>query len=172
MTNKRRTQAQWVKLIQKWSQTGQSAKQFCQENGLVLQTFHARRSDLKRGVTGHQSKNAKLVRIVRDKPIDVSRQSIDKQGVMMLRFNQCELHISTPQSPDFFSVSIKTTQLMKMFVEPDDIYLHLGYVDFGKSINGLLCIVENELESDAFSGALFIFCNKKQETRNKKQETR
>jgi transposase len=52
---------------------------------------------------------------------------------------------------------------MKMFVEPDDIYLHTSAVDFRKSINGLLAIVENELELDAFNGALFIFCNKKQD---------
>ena len=52
---------------------------------------------------------------------------------------------------------------MKMFVEPDDIYLHTSAVDFRKSINGLLTIVENELELDAFSGALFIFCNKEQD---------
>ena len=52
---------------------------------------------------------------------------------------------------------------MKMFVEPDDIYLHTNAVDFRKSINGLLAIVENELELDAFRGALFIFCNKKQD---------
>ena len=50
-----------------------------------------------------------------------------------------------------------------MFVEPDDIYLYLEYVDFRKSINGLLTIVENELEVNAFDGALFIFCNKKQD---------
>jgi len=54
-------------------------------------------------------------------------------------------------------------RLMKMFVEPDDIYLHTGFVDFRKSINGLLAIIENELEVDAFTGALFIFCNKKQD---------
>jgi transposase len=52
---------------------------------------------------------------------------------------------------------------MKMFVEPDDIYLHASAVDFRKSINGLLAIVENELALDAFSGASFIFCNKKQD---------
>jgi transposase len=50
---------------------------------------------------------------------------------------------------------------MKVFVEPDDIYLHTSSVDFRKSINGLLAIVELELELDASSGALFIFCNKK-----------
>jgi len=50
-----------------------------------------------------------------------------------------------------------------MFVEPDDIYLHLEHVDFRKSINGLLAIIESELTLNAFSGALFIFCNKKQD---------
>lgn len=49
---------------------------------------------------------------------------------------------------------------MKMFVEPDQIYLHRDFVDFRKSINGLTDIVELALERDAYTGALFIFCNK------------
>lgn len=49
---------------------------------------------------------------------------------------------------------------MKMFVEPDQIYLHRDFVDFRKSINGLTDIVENSLERDAYTGELFIFCNK------------
>lgn len=52
---------------------------------------------------------------------------------------------------------------MKMFVEPDDIYLHTGHIDFRKSINGLLATVESELALNAFIGALFIFGNKKQD---------
>lgn len=52
---------------------------------------------------------------------------------------------------------------MKMFVEPDDIYLHVGHVDFRKSINGLLTIIEYELEINAFTGALFLFTNRKQD---------
>jgi transposase len=51
---------------------------------------------------------------------------------------------------------------MKMFIEPNDIYLHSGFVDFRKSINGLLVIIEYELELSPFNDALFIFCNKKQ----------
>jgi transposase len=51
---------------------------------------------------------------------------------------------------------------MKIFVEPDDIYLHRGFVDFRKSINGLLVIIEYELELSPFNDALFIFCNKRQ----------
>jgi transposase len=50
-----------------------------------------------------------------------------------------------------------------MFVEPDDIYLHTDFVDFRKSINGLLAIIESELALNAFNGAVFIFCNKKQD---------
>jgi transposase len=52
---------------------------------------------------------------------------------------------------------------MKMFLEPNDIYLHSGFVDFRKSINGLLVIIEYELELSPFNDALFIFCNKKQD---------
>ena len=52
---------------------------------------------------------------------------------------------------------------MKMFVEPDDIYLHVLPVDFRKLINGLLAIVESELELNAFTGALFLFSNKKRD---------
>lgn len=48
---------------------------------------------------------------------------------------------------------------MKMFVEPEDIYLHVGAVDFRKSINGLLAIIESKLEMNAFTGALFLFTN-------------
>jgi transposase len=49
---------------------------------------------------------------------------------------------------------------MKMFVEPADIYLHVDAVDFRKSINGLVVVVEQQLELSPFSDALFIFCNK------------
>ncbi|AEP30643.1 IS66 family insertion sequence element accessory protein TnpB [Brumicola nitratireducens] len=47
--------------------------------------------------------------------------------------------------------------------QPDDIYLHIDAVDFRKSINGLLNIVETELELDAFTGTLFIFIDKNQD---------
>ena len=47
-----------------------------------------------------------------------------------------------------------------MFVEPPTIYLHRNFVDFRKSIDGLTGIVEYELERDAYTGTLFVFCNK------------
>ncbi|MDG1752824.1 MAG: IS66 family insertion sequence element accessory protein TnpB [Thalassotalea sp.] len=49
---------------------------------------------------------------------------------------------------------------MKMFVEPEDVFLHRDFVDFRKAINGLVAIVENELVRDTYTGALFVFCNK------------
>jgi transposase len=49
---------------------------------------------------------------------------------------------------------------MKMFVEPSEIFLHRDFVDFRKSINGLVSIVEDELVRDAYTGTLFVFCNK------------
>jgi len=49
---------------------------------------------------------------------------------------------------------------MKMFVDPDAIYLHREPVDFRKSINGLVLIVEQEMQLSPMSSALFVFCNK------------
>ena len=52
---------------------------------------------------------------------------------------------------------------MKMFVEPPAIYLHKQPVDFRKSINGLCVIVEEHMRLSAFSGALFVFCNRQRD---------
>ena len=52
---------------------------------------------------------------------------------------------------------------MKMFVDAGAIYLHRDVVDFRKSINGLVTIVEQEMQLSPFSGALFVFCNRKRD---------
>jgi len=49
---------------------------------------------------------------------------------------------------------------MKMFVEPDNIYLHRGFVDFRKSVDGLSSIVIEQMQLKTNNGSLFIFCNK------------
>ncbi|MCP5005803.1 MAG: IS66 family insertion sequence element accessory protein TnpB [Planctomycetes bacterium] len=49
---------------------------------------------------------------------------------------------------------------MKMFVEPDNIYLHCAPVDFRKSINGLALIVEQSMALNPYSEGLFLFTNK------------
>jgi len=49
---------------------------------------------------------------------------------------------------------------MKIFGDVPDVFIHRDVVDFHKSINGLVGIVEDELEHDAYTGALFVFCNK------------
>ena len=49
---------------------------------------------------------------------------------------------------------------MRMFIEPPDIYLHRDFVDFRKAINGLVVIVEQQMQLSPLSGAIFIFCNK------------
>ena len=40
------------------------------------------------------------------------------------------------------------------------IYLHRDVVDFRKSINGLIFVVENDMKLSPFSEGLFIFCNR------------
>ena len=52
---------------------------------------------------------------------------------------------------------------MKMFVEPADIYLYMDIVDFRKSINGLIVVVEQDMGLNPFRDALFVFCNKKRD---------
>lgn len=52
---------------------------------------------------------------------------------------------------------------MKMFVTPSQIYLHREPVDFRKSINGLVVIVEQNLSLSPFADALFLFSNKRRD---------
>ena len=52
---------------------------------------------------------------------------------------------------------------MKMFVEPANIYLYMDIVDFRKSINGLIVVVEQDMNLNPFRDALFVFCNKKRD---------
>ncbi len=49
---------------------------------------------------------------------------------------------------------------VKLIAEVDDIYLYRDAVDFRKSINGLILIVEQEMDIAPFADAMFIFCNK------------
>ncbi|VAW49330.1 Mobile element protein [hydrothermal vent metagenome] len=44
-----------------------------------------------------------------------------------------------------------------------DIYLHRDAVDFRKSINGLMVIVEDKMNLSPFNHALFVFCNRKRD---------
>lgn len=52
---------------------------------------------------------------------------------------------------------------MKMFVSPPPVYLHCGFVDFRKSINGLVAIVEQQLQLSPFDDSVFVFCNRKKD---------
>jgi len=52
---------------------------------------------------------------------------------------------------------------MQMFREVAAVYLHCEPVDFRKSINGLSVIVEAEMALSPFSGAVFVFCNRRRD---------
>lgn len=49
---------------------------------------------------------------------------------------------------------------MNIFFDTPDVFIHIQFVEFRQSINGLVRIVEAELTRDAYTGTLFIFCNK------------
>lgn len=49
---------------------------------------------------------------------------------------------------------------MSLFSDIETLYLHRDVVDFRKSINGLVVIVEQDMQLSPFSDALFVFTNK------------
>jgi len=49
---------------------------------------------------------------------------------------------------------------MQCFIDTPDIYLYSGVVDFRKSINGLVVLVEQELNRSPFDPALYLFSNR------------
>ena len=49
---------------------------------------------------------------------------------------------------------------MKMFNDVPDVFLHAQFVDFRKSINGLVILVEQDLALSPLTGSVFVFCNK------------
>ena len=49
---------------------------------------------------------------------------------------------------------------MRCFVDPPEIFLYKDAIDFRKSINGLVVVIEQELERSAFEPALYVFCNR------------
>jgi transposase len=50
---------------------------------------------------------------------------------------------------------------MRLFADLPEVYLHREPVDFRKAINGLVVIVEQAMDLSPFSGALFVFTNRR-----------
>jgi transposase len=49
---------------------------------------------------------------------------------------------------------------MKMFNDVPEVFLYRNFVDFRKSINGLVVIVEQQMALSPLTGSVFVFCNK------------
>ena len=49
---------------------------------------------------------------------------------------------------------------MKWFLDAGDIYLHRDPVDFRKAINGLVSIIESDMQLSPYQEAIFVFCNR------------
>lgn len=49
---------------------------------------------------------------------------------------------------------------MKWFADVSQVYLHREFVDFRKAINGLVEIIESEMELSPYADAVFVFCNR------------
>ena len=49
---------------------------------------------------------------------------------------------------------------MKGLTQVGSVYLHREVVDFRKAINGLVVIVEQQMQLSPYSDAVFVFCNR------------
>jgi len=49
---------------------------------------------------------------------------------------------------------------MNWFSDLPHIYLHQGYVDFRKAVNGLSEIIAHDLDMNPFDESLYVFCNR------------
>ena len=52
---------------------------------------------------------------------------------------------------------------MRLFHDVPQVYLHREPVDFRKAINGLVLIIEQSMARSPYSGALFLFCNRRRD---------
>lgn len=50
--------------------------------------------------------------------------------------------------------------MKRCFVVPPAISLYKDAIDFRKSINGLIIVIEQELQHSAFEPAFYVFCNR------------
>jgi transposase len=49
---------------------------------------------------------------------------------------------------------------MRMFIDVPEVFLYRNFVDFRKSINGLVVIVEQQMALLPLTGSVFVFYNK------------
>jgi transposase len=67
---------------------------------------------------------------------------------------------------NFIQQRSTSPSFMKIFFGPSEVYLYWDFVDLRKATNGLVALVEDELNRDVYTGTLFAFCNKAKKTEN------
>ena len=135
------------KSIEQWKAV--IADQQASDRVLSIATIHidtfSARLEINRGLNGRSIVSADT--IAKPQLVKVSTPSRQpEREFIAIAFADVEVRLPPSVQADWFAQVLKGFAIMKMFVEPGDIYLHCGYVDFRKSINGLLIIIEHELE--------------------------
>ncbi len=131
---------------------------FCEQHGLSLSTFFATRRQLQ---STTQSAPVGFVRAeVVEKTTKYKAQIATAN--MTLLFNEVELSIPASH----LSSRTHRYAIMKRMLSAPEIYLYRDSVDFRKSINGLVAIIESETDLPLGSGALFLFTNKQRDKIN------
>ncbi len=88
-TRKHRSQAEWQAIIQQQKDSGLSAIQFCQQQGLSSKTFYKRRRT-QCAVLGNDASPSSFIKIKKPSPPVVTRAS---EPMSILHYHHCQRHV-------------------------------------------------------------------------------
>ncbi len=104
MRQPQRSQQQWLALFEQQAQSGLTAVQFCQSHSINIQTFYARRSDIK-----IKRPNSGFVKVHRE--VTTVEQRCDEPGLLQLRLGKAELRLPPSVDPRWLAALIKALSL-------------------------------------------------------------
>ena len=97
MRNKSRTKAQWLQIFDEQRKSGLTEKAFCEHQGILLQTFYARKSDWK---NRDKRPSRALVKVEKTTSIKVS-------STITCQFKGVEVACNDSVNPQWFADMVK-----------------------------------------------------------------
>jgi hypothetical protein len=135
----RRSSEEWHTQLKVQREGQLSVADFCHQKSLDSKSFNKRKRAFE--VQGMKSPQNRFVKM---EPALSSSRASDVSLVLRQQNSRLVLHTDVDAS--------WVAELMKVFVDVDEIYLQHDAVDFRKSINGLVLIVEQEMKPRCFTG--------------------
>lgn len=99
MRNERRSRQQWLALFKQQQQSGLSAAEFCKAQSIHLQTFYARRSDIRQQSEHH------FIKVERE----VTTEVVQSSGgpILTLEYGQSRLSLPVQTTPKWLASLLK-----------------------------------------------------------------